>query len=270
MESHLDVASPSIGRRLCCCAAGMSIGALLVVASALALRAYPDVQPPALMASVPRLPLAAPPPASSLPSPASLSATLPSPSIYHAPPPQPRPSPPRPLARPPAAPLPTPPLPMTPPRPTPPPLIEKCTASLVSYHQWLTDWFTGTLPETALDRVLAGLDLAPTATLTDPQGGVHDRDSLTQLLRATRASEPAGSTHRPDLGSIAINSQRASLIDLTFHEIQTQIRPGGWARCTLTTRGVCEEALGAPSGIRWRGFVERSEAPCEEGTGDPS
>ena len=115
---------------------------------------------------------------------------------------------------------------------------------------------------------MAGLRLAPLATLTIPGGRTLDVPSVLQLLQSAYASEPANSTHRPDLASLVYHSTSSSELDLTFHELQTQPEPRGghWQCCTVSTRAVCEargqpqicDGCRTPAGvaIAWRSFVE--------------
>jgi len=155
------------------------------------------------------------------------------------------------------------------PAPPPPlPLVTRCTDSLVEYHAWLTAWFTGVAPRTAIETVDAGMSLAPSVVLVVPTGEAYGHAEMLEMLSAHYAEEPPGSTHRPDLGSIVVHRADADEVELTFNELQTQPLPGDtWQRCVLTTTAICEAQPSAGSGVAWRSFVERAELPCSTGHG---
>lgn len=157
-------------------------------------------------------------------------------------------------------------------RPGPAPLSTEglkaaCKDSLVEYHLWLTRWFTGAVPASAVGEVVAALRFAEGGTLTLPSGMTIESGHLAAALQGYHATEPPGSTHRPDLASIVYHTASPKLVDLTFHELQLRpIENEGdgalWRLCTMRTRGVCEAAPAAAPTVTprtpmaWSSFVE--------------
>ena len=112
-------------------------------------------------------------------------------------------------------------------------LQARCNASLLEFHQALTDWFTGAANESQFSSLVRALRLAPGSIRRMAEGKSIDAEGMMTMLEGAHGVAKPGAFHKPDITTIKVVKHGSSggrddsvaRLSLTFSFIEVPPAP---------------------------------------------
>ena len=136
-------------------------------------------------------------------------------------------------------------------------LPRACEASLVRYHEALTEWFSGSSALKGVEELWDAMGMGKRMTLTPPGGAEMNADAVRELLRGAKGAYGPGFRTEPHEASCRAEPEGLP-VSCRFVEHQ-QPSPGGSVRKVYST-ALCGWTSKDRDRVQWLQVVEK-DAP---------